>query len=185
MRQTTLEYVPPSVSSSWAATLGYVPAQKKPDHQRRRNAGSEPADDVITGPAEIEIPRAKSSWHPVARQWYESLAQSAQIAYYQPSDWAYAFMVAESLSRDLKPRVVGTELLTSTDAEGNINQRLEVVRASMPLAGSSMNALTRAMGNLLGTHPDRTKANVKIAPVEDGEDGSVTWIDTARGRRTG
>ena len=45
--------------------------------------------------------------HPAARRWFESLAESGQSAFYEPSDWATAYVLAETMSRELRPRVVG------------------------------------------------------------------------------
>lgn len=40
-------------------------------------------------------------WHATARAWYESLGQSGQTVYYQPSDWMVAYVWAEVLSQQL------------------------------------------------------------------------------------
>lgn len=37
-------------------------------------------------------------WHPIAKRFYESLAESGQSRFYEPSDWAYAYSVMEDLS---------------------------------------------------------------------------------------
>jgi hypothetical protein len=47
------------------------------------------------------IPRASSNWHPAAKRWYQALKSSGESQWYQPSDWAEAWVVAEVLSQML------------------------------------------------------------------------------------
>lgn len=71
----------------------------KPDAQRRRRnapAGG-PADRLPAAPS-TPMP-AEDDWHPLARDWYVSLAESAQSAEYQASDWAVARVAAHELTR--------------------------------------------------------------------------------------
>jgi hypothetical protein len=35
--------------------------------------------------------------HPVARKWYESLSESGQSEFYEPSDWTAAVLCAEAM----------------------------------------------------------------------------------------
>lgn len=87
---------------------------------------------------------AESSWHPLARDWYRSLAESGQSAFYEPSDWQTARVLAELLSRALqRGRVTAalierwqagaTDLLTTEGARRRA--RLELQRAEEPEAG--------------------------------------------------
>jgi hypothetical protein len=46
-----------------------------------------------------EPPSAPEYWHPLATGWYDSLAVSGQSRFYEPSDWAYAYLLAESITR--------------------------------------------------------------------------------------
>ena len=93
---------------------------------------------------------ADESWHPVAAAWYESLRHSGQRVFYQPSDWATAYIVAESLSRDMKPQVIGI------DEEG------EVKFAVIPLKGSSLAAYLKAFTALMATEGDRRRMNIEL-----------------------
>jgi hypothetical protein len=45
------------------------------------------------------MPPASREWHSIARRWYMALGRSAQREFYQPSDWAQAYLAAEVLSR--------------------------------------------------------------------------------------
>lgn len=125
-------------------------------------------DDELLQRAEEGMIEADESWHPVARQWYESLAHSGQKIYYQPSDWAIAYLLAESLSLDMKPQVVGVNEETG-----------EPVLARIPLKGASLAAYLKGFTALLATEGDRRRMQIELEreslkgqgkddPVEDG-----------------
>lgn len=148
------------------------PAPKRSDQRRRENKPSQEIVEVY-GAAQVERPRVNSQWHPVAKRWFESLAFSGQSRFYEPSDWAAAYVLAESISRELKPQVVGV-----TD-EG------EAVRAHVPPKGASLAAWLKGMTALLVTEGDRRRASVELQrPITDSDegDGDVSWIDDARRR---
>lgn len=126
------------------------PVPKRSDQRRRRNKPEVPIDKAA-GASEVEVPAANSKWHPVAKRWYESLAESGQSAFYQPSDWATAYLVAESMSRDLKPQFVAVNEVTGE----------EIVKA-LPLKGASLSAYLKAFGTLLVTEGDRRRARVEL-----------------------
>jgi len=83
------------------------PVPKRSSDRRRRNAPV--GGEIIEAPAAVvvDIPESDSEWHPVARRWFESLKLSGQRRWYEPSDWAIAYLIAESISRDLNPQFVG------------------------------------------------------------------------------
>lgn len=75
-------------------------------------------------------------WHELARDWYRSLADSAQSVYYEPSDWQTARVLAELLSRALRSNKVtaslierwqsgATELLTTEGARRRMRMEIE------------------------------------------------------------
>lgn len=146
------------------------PVPKRSDQRRRQN---KPAVPITRGRAEeVEIPEADENWHPVARRWFDSLARSGQSFYYQDSDWATAVLIAESMSRDLKPQVVG------------ITEEGEPVRAVIPLKGASLSAYLKAMTVLLVTEGDRRRLRLELErndePQESGSE--VTELDSFRSR---
>lgn len=117
---------------------------------------------------------ADPEWHPVARDWYESLALSGQSAFYEESDWAVARLIAESMSRDLKPQIVG-----HTD-DGT------PIAFSRPINGASLRAYLSGFASLLATEGDRRRARLELQKPGDqeaGEDGAdVSEIDEWRDR---
>src|SRR3954468_17252616 len=82
-------------------TRGPVP--ERSEARRRRNK----TDDVDlvkapSSPTDLpELPEPDALWHPIATDWYLSLRESGQAAFYQPSDWAMARYAAELMSRGL------------------------------------------------------------------------------------
>jgi len=85
--------------SGTAGTRGPVP--KRSTERRRRNKQSKVDTVVVDGP-KVVVPEAGANWHPIARDWYESLKDSGQSQFYEPSDWQYARFIAEVMSRNLK-----------------------------------------------------------------------------------
>ena len=59
------------------------------------------------------IPEPHEDWHPIALDWYESLADSGQSQYYEASDWATAVYVAEAMSRNLSAGKFSAQLFQS------------------------------------------------------------------------
>ena len=106
-------------------------------------------DELLAAAASGPIP-ADEHWHDIAKWWYESLARSGQSIYYQPSDWATAYLLAESMSRDLKPQFVGL------DEEG------EPKFAVIPLKGASLAAYLKGFTVLMVTEGDRRRMNLEL-----------------------
>ena len=130
-------------------TRGPVP--KRSTERRRRNKESE----VETAPPltdKVDQPAADPKWHPIAREWYESLATSGQAQFYEPSDWIFAKYVAEAMSRNLKaPKTKFSsvlfasvlsgmsDLLTTEAARRRV--RLEIERSGAPEKPASVTAI--------------------------------------------
>jgi hypothetical protein len=129
--------------------LGMVrgPAPKRADQRRRVNKPAIPIDEApATVEAEpFEVPEANPYWHAVATQWYDAVRVSGQSAFYVPSDWAMAWVVADQMSRDLddtglyRPSTVNLLLKTSASlllTEGDRRRaRIELARANQNGAG--------------------------------------------------
>lgn len=76
------------------------PVPKRSDQRRRRNKDGVITKGVSTGV--VEWPEPSDLWHPVAVAWYQSLEESGQSDYYEPSDVWTARYVAEAMSRNLQ-----------------------------------------------------------------------------------
>jgi hypothetical protein len=135
-------------------TRGPVP--KRSTERRRRNKDSQ----VETAPPltlKVAQPAAETSWHPIAREWYESLANSGQAQFFEPSDWHYARYVADVMSRNLKQRQKFSAVLFAS--------------------------VTSAMNDLLTTEASRRRVRLEIERGGDaGEPAGVTAIADYRDR---
>lgn len=120
---------------------GPVPKRTELRHGHMSEADREAVDKVAATGA-VKVPPADRSWHRVARDWYRSLAESAQSKFYEPSDWQAARMVAFEMSRMLNADLISPTmfkalwsamdgLLTTEGARRRV--KIEVERA----AGSS------------------------------------------------
>jgi hypothetical protein len=115
------------------------PVPKRASERRRR--GSEyKLHEAVQVEGVVEYPSADESWHPMARDWFESLKESAQSKFYEPSDWSYAVVWTEVLSRQLSASRVSahmmacwssaaTDLLTTEAARRRV--RMEVNRRAL------------------------------------------------------
>lgn len=138
------------------------PVPKKDAERRRRNKTPEaegslsaiPAevvnvDEILAG--EVEIPEASEDWHPIAKQMWESQIKSGQVLWMEPSDWAILYTICESLSRDMKPQVVGINEETG-----------KAIMATVPLKGASLSAYLKAFASLLMTEGDRRRLRIEL-----------------------
>jgi hypothetical protein len=151
---------------------GPIPKRSNQRHGHRTQAEIGEIDKA-PGAEQVDVPSADEKWHSIARQWYESLAGSGQSVFYEPSDWATAYLIAESISRDLKPQFVGISEQTG-----------EPIIEAIPMKGASLAAYLKAMTALLVTEGDRRRARVELErpAVPGGEAPDVSWIDDARSR---
>lgn len=113
-------------------TRGPVP--KRSDQRRRRNK-PEVDPTTIEATGEVVQPDAVESWHPIARDWYDSLAESAQSRFYEPSDWHSARFAADVMSR---------------------------VASGEQVASSEVAAMAKLMSELLVTEGARRRARMEI-----------------------
>lgn len=94
------------------------PVPKRSSERRRRNTASKVETVKVVVGAEVEIPKPNSQWHPTAKSWFLSLAQSGQSQFYEPSDWWFAYYVADALSRNLKSGAKFSAVLFATVLSG-------------------------------------------------------------------
>ncbi len=153
-----------------------VPGAGGPAPKRQRRNRSKLAIEPIEVEAggSAAAPEADPAWHPIAAGIYRSLAESAQSALYEPSDWAVAALLAESMSRELSPQPV-------------VKKDGEVVMVSRPLRGSVVSAWLKALTALLATEGVRRRARVEVQRAASDEDssGDFTTLEDYRRRLHG
>jgi len=139
------------------------PPPKRSSQRRRRNPTAAEARSTTgeatkaPGAASVPVPTADPAWHVLAREWYESLAASGQSAFYEPSDWATAKLLAETISRELSPQALVYQ--------GKITgYHLMTVKAG------ALSALLKGMSDLMVTEGSRRRIALELQrPKPDGE----------------
>lgn len=130
------------------------PAPSRSDERVRVNEPTVPTvklDVAQLIQREVEIPSPDPEWHSVATYWYESLAESAQCVYYEPSDWAIAYVLATNLDRWLKPQFVAYD-----------EEKGKSITAVRPLKGSDLTSFLKGCTNLLVTEVDRRRIGLEV-----------------------
>lgn len=130
---------------------------KRSTERRRRNAS--PTPDAVVMPGPVTIPELPEKTHPIARGWYESLKDSGQSQFYEPSDWHAAIVVADMLTRLLSREQTSAVLFA---------------------------AAWSAMGELLSTEGSRRRLRMEIERVkpEPSQAPGAIAIDEYRSRLT-
>lgn len=123
---------------------------------RSKEEKSERTQAPAGAPAAVpDLPEPDPLWHSIAVDWYLSLRESGQAAFYEPSDWAMARYAAELMSRGL-----------SSDRPPN---------------GQYVAALNSVMTSLLTTEGDRRRARMELERKPAGPKlASVRPLDAYR-----
>jgi hypothetical protein len=118
------------------------PPPKRSSQRRRRNKDTKP--DKAQRVGKVKRPAVSRHWHPIAKTWFTSLADSGQSDFFEPSDWQAARYVAEMMSKHLKAPRPSAQLFTgiwtamtdllSTEASRR-RVRMEIERLTDPPAG--------------------------------------------------
>lgn len=138
------------------ATRGPVPKRQS---QRRRQNKPEKTDQVKAH-GKVAVPEVSETWHPVAKDWFKSLAESGQAQFFEPSDWQGARFVAEAMTENLNAGRFSAQLFAS---------------------------VWTAMGELLTTEGSRRRVRLEIEREtgDPDEEAAVAAIDDYRRRRSG
>ncbi len=154
------------------------PVPKREGQRRRRNK-PEVETETAAGAADVVAPPGDDGWHPIARAWYDALGRSGQAKFYEPADWATAYLLADVMSRELHPQpvVVGDE----------------VRMLNLPPKAASVAAWRATMAALLVTEGDRRRVRLELerppaagagGGAGGGGGGDVAWLDAARRSRS-
>jgi len=132
--------------------LGKRSSEKmRPAHWKRNDGKADETPVITVDATPVIVPEPDEDWHPVARRMFDSLEASAHAVFYTQSDWGVIYLICENLSRDLKPKFVGVNEATG-----------EVLTRSVPIAGSSLAAYTKMLGNVLATEADRRRLKIEV-----------------------
>ncbi len=128
------------------------PPPKRSSQRRRTNTPAAGEPIKAAGAEVVEAPAGDPEWHPVALRWFESLAGSGQSKFYEPSDYAQAFVLAEAISRELSPQpiVVGS------------GEWATVQMHEMPMKGATLSAFLKGCTDLLVSETSRRRAALEL-----------------------
>jgi hypothetical protein len=147
------------------------PPPKRSDKRLGHVSKAQKAVEKAPGASGVKRPPAKADWHPLAKRWFQSLARSGQSEYYEPADWETAWVLAESMSREFKPQVVGT----TSDGEP--------IWAEVPPRGTALSAWRQMMSALLVTEGDRRRVGLELQREAAKEaEADVSELDEYRRR---
>lgn len=135
---------------------GKGPPPKRSEQRRRTNTPAAGEPTKAPGARKVAKPRPDPKWHPVARRWFNSLALSGQAQFYEPSDWGAAYLLAETMSRELMPQPI-------TLGRG---ETAETVLQPIAVKSASIAAWLKGMTALLATEGDRRHAALELQRAE-------------------
>jgi hypothetical protein len=165
------------------------PVPKRSEERRRRNKDPEGSvelikvdlDDLIAGEVEIpqpplryhevdsetgeirELEEPEWYWEPITMSMWESFSRSGQAIFYEPSDWATAYMLMEVLDRWLKPQDVKVGQIGSSKDEsggGDITYVFEQKIVAMP--GGVLTSILKGLASLMVTEGDRRRLRIEL-----------------------
>ncbi|MBL3742838.1 hypothetical protein IQ261_01120 [Mycobacteroides abscessus subsp. massiliense] len=138
-------------------TRGPIP--KREDQRVRRNEQEIPTEKVVAL-GKVPVPDlGLENPHPFVVEFYESIRQSAQSNYYEPSDWQFARLTMYALNEELNA------VYQSGDNKGK----------KKPLGVMKLQVLNQMMSTLLLTEGDRRRVRMEIErnPGPTAEGGKV------------
>lgn len=119
------------------------PIPKRSEERRRANKDVVPVEQPKSGTRlPSPQPEADPTWHPIAIRWWDALGESGQAIFYEPSDWAQAYFIAEAMtsccsvprgrmsSEMFKGVITATSSLMTTEGERR-RLRIELKRADV------------------------------------------------------
>lgn len=78
------------------------PVPKRSDQRVRRNKDDVPVEKLVTDGTPVAAPKMDIVQpHPLITEMWESMKNSAQARYYEPSDWAFALVQFHFLNQQL------------------------------------------------------------------------------------
>ena len=138
------------------------PIPKREDQRVRRNEQEIPTEKVVAL-GKVPVPDlGLENPHPFVVEFYESIRQSAQSNYYEPSDWQFARLTMYALNEELNA------VYQSGDNKGK----------KKPLGVMKLQVLNQMMSTLLLTEGDRRRVRMEIErnPGPTAEGGKVLTL---------
>lgn len=132
-------------------TRGPVPARSD---SRSGHIAKADLPDKVTITKKVTVPAPSKEWAPQATRWYRALKQSGQVRFFEPSDWQYAWLLAELLTKELTAVKVVTDLVTG-----------EQYPVPVPPRAMMTKTILAAMGELGTTESSRRRMKIEVERV--------------------
>lgn len=147
------------------------PVPKRSSERAGHRANDDKPDQVALA-GRVPVPAGAKDWHAQATRWYRSLRRSGQKRFFEPSDWAEAYLLADLLSREL------TAVRVVTLPTGD-----EVIVPVAPRA-TMIKTILAAMSELGTTESSRRRMRIEVdrrqGSGEVNGDDSITVLDDYR-----
>lgn len=141
-------------------------------------AESEPVADISALSLEerirqpVKAPEPLGHWCDLVRDLWDSATCSAQVQYWEPTEWHMLRVACESLDRDLGERIV----FIPRGPEASVD---DVIREEQPLRGASMVAYTKIFTLLGFTEDSRRRMGIEIVRKQLNLEGKGTLTPVA------
>lgn len=141
------------------------PPPKRESQRRRANKPEVPVEIAVDGDPLVADP--DPDWHPIARMMWDGLRSSGQSVFYASSDWATAFALCESMSREFAAQPVVTG--PSDD------KQVEWVK--FPPKAAALASWSKMLAGLMATEGDRRRLRLEL--VRQGAEEATTSDDVS------
>lgn len=168
---------------------GPVPRRSTEKRAGHHAKAEEPDKPALPEP--VKAPPADPRWGAAARRYYQSLIESGQAKYFEPTDWQQAAIVCELLTDQFKDstiherllkearalhRLLGKFLLTQDDETrvailNDVRSVAQLIsRLSSPPAASMMKEIFHAMADLGTTEGARRRMKIEVQRPDQEDD---------------
>lgn len=113
----------------------------------------------------VRAPEPLEHWDPVVKDLWLSATCSAQVAYWEPTEWSLLRVACESLHRDLSERVVFVPKDGTAD---------DIVREEVPIRGASLVAYAKILGSLGFTEEARRRMGIEVVRKQLNLEGKAS-----------
>lgn len=155
-------------------TTGHAGPPPKPNARRRNARPVETItldlDEIQTD--EVEVPAPNEDWHPIAMMAWDSLVKSVTARIYEPSDWAFAHILCEQISRAMKPKKVQVGVDGSGDPI--------LVEADVAMSGAELQAVIKGFNSLIATEGDRRRLQIEVKRKSHAKNGPDSQSRSAK-----
>jgi hypothetical protein len=108
----------------------------------------------------VEPPPQDEEWHEIAKMVYGAMLRDPARLWMGPAAWAIAYLMCESISREMKPQAIGI-VEGGIDLETGEQLAGHVARETVPMKGATITSILKWTG-LNGLHEAERLAISKV-----------------------